>query len=259
MSRAAETEIETKLVVVSERPDEILERIAGTGELAGFSLVAMTEQSIRDVYYDTPAQLLRAADLALRVRQVNWTLTLGLKGRSRRLGAAIERLEIERPWSAAGLAEVLAALARLGVVVGAGAPGEPVDEPEAALRALGLAPFQERLTQRARREIADRERAHLGELALDRAVFAFGRERVRHYEIEIEAPGAQALDGTAALATALLTAWPGELRPWEHSKVATGRAIEHLVATRPPALLLNRAGAPTAAAYDAMDRWLRGR
>lgn len=254
-----ETEIEAKLVVVSDRADEILEHLAGAGEFGGLTLIPMTEQSIRDVYYDTPAQALRAADLALRVRQVNWTLTLGVKGRARRVGPAIERLEIERPWSGAALGEILGVLRQHGVAIEAELPPEPVHEPAPTLGAAGLVPFQERFTQRARRQIVDRERAIVGELAIDRAVFAFDAVRVRHFEIEIEAEGRQALDAVSALAAALLAAWPGELRTWDHSKVATGRAIEHVMATRPPALLLTRTGGLNAAAYDAMDRWLKAR
>ncbi|WP_169923918.1 CYTH domain-containing protein [Sulfurifustis variabilis] len=257
MNPTEDIEIESKLVVISDRTEEILEGIAATGELAGLTLVPMTEQSIRDIYFDTRSHALRAADLALRLRRVNWTSVLGLKGKSRRVAGAIERLEVERPWSADGLAEIAGLLRRYGAPVAEGATPPAVHEPEPALESLGLLPIQERLTQRARRQIVDRERAVVGELAIDRSVFVFEGSRVRHFEIEIEAAGRERFGGMAALSAALLAAWPGELRPWEHSKVATGRAIEHLMATRPPALLMGSSGGFNEAAYEAMDRWLR--
>lgn len=256
MNRPEETEIEIKLVVISDRTEEILERIAASGEFAGFSLVSMAEQSIRDIYFDTPAHALRAVDLALRLRRVNWTSVLGLKGKSRRVGNAVERFEVERPWSAEGLAEIARLLRQHGAPL-AHDPPPVVHDPEPTLQAIDLLPFQERLTQRARREIVDRERAVVGELDIDRAVFALEGHRVRHFEIEIEATGSENLAAMAVVSEALLAAWPDELRVWEHSKVATGRAIEHLLATRPPALLLTRSGGLNGAAYDAMDRWLR--
>lgn len=256
VNRTEETEIEIKLVVISDRTEEILEWIAARGELDGFSLVSMTEQSIRDIYFDTPGHALRAADLALRVRRVNWASVLALKGKSRRVGDAIERFEAERPWSAAGLADIVRLLSQHGAPLAADPP-PAVHDPETTLQALDLLPFQERLTQRARRHIVDRERAVVGELAIDRSVFALGEHRVRHFEIEMEATGPASLAAMATVSKALLAAWPDELRVWEHSKVATGRAIEHLFATRPPALLLNRSGGLNSAAYDAMDRWLR--
>jgi predicted adenylyl cyclase CyaB len=68
-----------------------------------------------DEYYDTPAGLLRAADLVLRLRLIDGQVTAGVKGpRTFLADGSHARLEVEFP--AAEADEVRAELARQGLV-----------------------------------------------------------------------------------------------------------------------------------------------
>src|SRR5581483_1836210 len=195
-------EREIALVVRSERPADVLERIAADRALGPYRLDPLPEQAIEDVYLDTRDEALHALDLGLRRRRVDGETLLTVKGRTQGGPRGPERVELEQPWSADALTETLAAV---------GAP--PLGESD-------LRPVQERETLRTRRAVVDDART-LAELALDRVRFRSPAQAVL-YELEIEARHPA---GDPAALAELLRAEHDELAPWPFSKLATGKAI----------------------------------
>lgn len=223
-------EREASLAVASREPGRTADRVAELEELAGLRLEALPERRLRDVYLDRPSAELRAAGLALRLRREDDGLpTLALKGDERTLrGGGTDRLELEGPWGEAALSAVREALEAAGLPAGwlpaDPGPGDPLDR----LVARGWRPVQDRVTRRRPRRMEDPDGENVGELAMDEVRFrAAGRTAV-HREAEVEAaPGGEPPGRAAA---ALLDRFPDDLRPWDHPKLATGRALERLLA-----------------------------
>lgn len=249
-------EVEATLVVSSRAPADVAEEIAGLGRAGPYRLRWRGEAELRDVYVDTPEGALRDRGLALRLRREEGAWTLALKGDARRApGGGVARTELAGDWSRDGVAPVAAELERRGVA-GAdlrSAAGET--PPPTALRAAGFRVVQDRRTARRRARVlpAGDGDEPVAELALDTVRFraASGR-RVVHREVEVEgSPGAPAgLPGR--IAGELREAFADELRPWPHSKLATGAALAE---SDPPA---GPGGDLRPEAYDELDRRLAG-
>ncbi|HEU0078262.1 MAG TPA: CYTH domain-containing protein, partial [Longimicrobiaceae bacterium] len=137
MSGGGDREVEAKLIVVSERPREVVRRLAALDALAGWRLEDRGELRLRDVYWDTGDRALLRARCALRLRHEGEgvRITLKAEGREVRPGTA-DRMELELPWSAGALERVAAALDGLGVRL----PRPPSAEggPAAVLGGMGL-------------------------------------------------------------------------------------------------------------------------
>ncbi len=252
--RADHHEIEAKLVVVSERAERILLEIAGLAEIAGDRLMPAAAQTIRDSYYDTRSADLQCADLALRIRHVDGACQVALKGKSRRVGEAVERLEIEYTWSPEAFDRIAQVLREHGIdALSAGA--DPGETPEKALARLGLTLIQGRETHRLRRRIV-KNNTTLGEMALDHVVYRSRGRKVHHYEIELESDSSSSVPAVNEIASALIARYSPAARPWYRSKVATGVAIDRLI-DRPGAdVLLNRGNRISQDGYDAIERIL---
>ena len=220
-------EREAKLVITAAPPEAVADAIAALPRLGDRPLTPVLAQSIRDVYFDTPSGALRARRDSLRVREQDGRAWLTLKGPGREVEpGVIERDELETAWSADTYARCVTLLAGRGVPLRRAAPGA---DPLAALEASGLARIQERVTHRRVRHAGDAA-APLVELAIDAVEYRLTAGPVRHHEVEIEA---KAPEGAAYLGRALqdLRARFGEaLTPWRHGKLATGFAIERLLA-----------------------------
>lgn len=253
-------EVEAKLIVVSERPREVVGRLAALDALAGRRLEDRGELRLRDVYWDTEDRALRRARCALRLRHegAGVRVTLKAEGREVRPGTA-DRMEIELPWSAAALERVAAALDGLGVRL----PRPPAAEgaPERALAAMGLGVVQDRATLRRVRDVlrpGPAGGAPLAELVVDSVGYGGGGREAWHHEVEVEARGGEGERVLEELADALLALFPGELRPWPHSKQATGAAVEALLAGGEAEGLVGAAGDLAPAAYGRIDGYLAG-
>ena len=226
-------EVEGVLLVCADDPDAAGRKVAGLEGVDRFELRARATQRIRDTYLDTAEGALGAARVAFRVRELDGRPLLTLKADAVRSGLAGERLELEAPWSAEALGSVLEELRRRGVrlpeppeVAGAG-------EPLADLGGLGLRPTQVRETTRTPRDVLERGRPDAGpvaELTVDDVGYRLPAGTARLLEVEVEAKGAGGLATVQALLGALAEGFPGELRPWPYGKLATGRAVEQLLA-----------------------------
>lgn len=223
-------EREATLAVVSERPGRTAERIAALRELAGFVLEPLADRDLRDVYLDRDDGALRRTGLALRLRRSRdgEAPLLAVKGAGRpAAGGGTERLEVEGRWGAEALAAAREALEETGVP-GDLLPSEPGgDDPLDRLRALGWRVVQDRRTRRRPRRVRSGAGSDAGELVVDEVGFRPGGRRAVHREVEVEAPAGGPLP--SGLVETLLERFPGELRRWEHPKLATGRALERLL------------------------------
>ncbi len=195
---------------------------------------------------------------ALRLRHEGPAVRIALKveGREVRPGTS-DRAELELPWSDEALERVSAELGALGLRLPRAAPagGAPAE----MLGRMGLRVVQDRATVRRVRDVVRGPGvAPVAELVVDSVGYGAGGREAWHHEVEVEArgePGAAALE---ALEHALAALFPGELLPWPHSKQATGRAVETLLADPDAAGLLGPGGDLAPGAYARVDRLLAG-
>jgi len=240
-------EVEGVLLVNADDQAAAGDRVAALETVDRFQLRPRPAQRIRDVYIDTDDGALAGSRVAFRLRDQDDRPLLTLKADAVRSGLASERLELEAPWSAEALQAALEELRRRGVELptspeGSGEPrrGAPVDreeagavEPLADLAALGLHPTQTRETTRTPRDVVERDDPAAGpvaELTLDDVAYQFPAGRARLLEVEVEAKGSGGMETVQSVLGALAERFPDDLRPWPYGKLATGRAVEQLLA-----------------------------
>lgn len=252
-------EREATLAVVSERPERVADRIADLRELAGFDLEPLAARELRDVYLDRDDEALRGAGLALRLRRARngGPPLLAVKGPGRpAAGGGTDRLEVEGAWGSEALAAARATLEDAGLP-GELLPAEPgTGDPVDRLLARGWRVVQDRRTRRLPRRLRTGEGSAAGELVVDEVGFRPRGRRAVHREVEVEAPAGGPLP--SGLVEALLERFPGDLRRWEHPKLATGRALERLLARKEGGRWLGPGDALRPAAYDRLEALLHG-
>ena len=253
-------EEEVTLIVCSENPRSVLEEIAELTVLGDFRLYWTDTLNVHDRYFDTADRSLRDHHVALRVRQVDSKRWITFKGPSRTIEDGFaNRMEFEAEWSDQALTETLDQLAKSGIELphraNAGARSHPLD----ALNALGLVVVQDRETYRMAREIvphADNGTFAATKLLIDSVVYRFHGKEIRHYEVEIEALTSDGAHVLKTMAESLRDRFGRVLRRWNHSKLATGWAVENLWHDLHAAGLI-KGGCLLPAAYDQIDGFLR--
>lgn len=258
----AHRELEASLAVVGQDAARTLEAVIALEELAGRHLGPPRERELRDVYLDLPGEPLLAAGGALRLRRAGARLLLAFKGDGRGgAGPGVEREEREAPWGpgAAGVLRRVAAEAG-GDAAAPEAAITAAREGREALGALlgaGFHVLQDRRTRRITREIPG-PAGGSGELAADAVRFEAGGLACVHREVEVEAdrPGPDGSALVRACVDDLRGRFGAVLRPWERSKLATGLALEALLAEgeRPSWLAADGSLAPEA--YDRLEACL---
>ena len=252
-------EVEGVLLVRAVDQDAAGERVAALEAVGQFDLRARPPQHILDTYLDTGDGALSAARVAFRVRELDGRPLLTLKADPVRAGLAAERLELEAPWSATALATVLEELWRREIDVPAPPETAGMGEPLADLAGLGLRPTQIRETTRTPRDVVERDDPGAGpvaELTLDDVAYRLPAGRARLLEVEVEAKGAGGLETVQTLLEALAEACPDDLRPWAYGKLATGRAVERLLAEGRLDGLLDADGRIRPAAHELLAEFL---
>jgi hypothetical protein len=252
-------EVEGVLLVHADDQEAAARRVAGLEAVDRFELRPRPAQRIRDIYLDLGDGDLAARRVAFRVRELDGRPLLTLKADPVRSGLAAERLELEAPWSAEALGAVLEELRRRGVQLADPSEGAGVGEPLADLAALGLRPTQVRATTRTPRDVLERGREPAGpvaELTIDDVGYQLPAGTARLLEVEVEAKGQGGLETVQALLEALADAFPEDLRPWPHGKLATGRAIEQLLAAGRLEGHLDPAGRIRPTAHDRLAEFL---
>jgi CYTH domain-containing protein len=270
-------EIEATLVVLSDAPLRVVGRLEALEQLAGCTLHPLPVEELRDVYYDLPAQPLRARGLALRLRHAGGRWLLALKGRARCTAFATDRLEIEGPPAAVagaigrelgGTAQSsgtrpgdtgqLGGTAQLGGLAPLGADLEALErDPIAALAAAGWTAIQARDTLRRPRDLATAGGARRACMAIDTVTYTAAGRALRHHEVEIEIAAPEDLEWLERAGHDLLQRFAPEIAPWPHSKLATGFAIEALASGAGDALLADAAGDITPAGHARIHAFLQ--
>jgi inorganic triphosphatase YgiF len=252
-------EVEGVLLVRADDQEAAARRLAALDSVDRFDLRPRPAQRIRDVYLDTAAGDLAGARVAFRVRELDGRPLLTLKADPVRSGLASERLELEAPWSAEALQAVLAELRRRGLQVPEPPAGAGAGEPLADLAGLGLLPTQSRETIRTLRDVLDRgdpDAGPVAELSVDDVAYQLPTGTAGLLEVEVEAKGPGGLETVQALLGALAERFPDDLRPWSYGKLATGRAVERLLADGRLEGLLDAVGRVRPAAHDLLAEFL---
>jgi hypothetical protein len=254
-------EVEGVLLVRAEDQEAAARRVARLEAVDRFDLRPRPAQRIRDTYLDTADGHLAARRVAFRVRELDGRPLLTLKADPVRSGLAAERLELEAPWSAEALGAVLEELRRRGVQLADPPAGAGAGEPLADLSGLGLRQTQVRDTTRTPRDVLERGREAAGrvaELTVDDVGYQLptGTARLLEVEVEAKAKGPGGLATVQALLSALAEGFPEDLRPWPYGKLATGRAVEQLLAAGRLAGLLDPEGRIHPSAHDRLAEFL---
>jgi CYTH domain len=253
-------EVEGVLLVCADDQEAAGRKVAALEAVDRFQLRHRPAQRIRDTYLDTGDGALSAARVAFRVRELDGRPLLTLKADAVRSGLAAERLELEAPWSAAALGVAVEELRRRGIDLPEPLPeGAGAGEPLADLGALGLRPTQVRETTRTPRDVHEadgRAAGPVAELTLDDVGYRLPAGTARLLEVEVEAKGPGGLETVEALLGALAEAFAGELKPWPYGKLATGRAVEELLAAGRLDDLLDEQRRIRPAAHDLLAEFL---
>ena len=258
--RSSFREIEATLIIWSENPQVVAGQIAGLTSIANYRLLSQNSETIHDLYLDTPNQALQNQKLALRIREIGGSRWVTLKGRSQLTDwGGVERLEIEALWSEDALTRVVKELMDRKIKMLQQRQDFDYDHPMDVMTSLGLEVVQDRRSYRKVRNIVligEQSSPVLAELAIDFVVYHFRDQKICHHEVEIEA---KVVDGSTVLKTMIesLVAMHGPvLRRWDHSKLATGKAVEKLLSEGALEGLLDINNNLKPIAYDKIDNYL---
>jgi inorganic triphosphatase YgiF len=251
-------EVEGVLLVSADDQEGAGRRVGALERVDRFELRPRPTQRIRDVYLDTGDGDLAGAQVAFRVRELDGRPLLTLKANPVRAGLAAERLELEAPWSAEALQSMLEELRRHGVQLPDPPEGTGAGEPLADLAGLGLHPTQRRHTTRTPRDVRERgtDGAPVAELTIDDVAYQLPAGTARLLEVEVEAKGDGGRGTVQALLGALAEVFSDDLRPWPYGKLATGQAVEQLLAAGRLEGLLDPSGRISPAAHDQLAEYL---
>jgi inorganic triphosphatase YgiF len=250
-------EVEGVLLVRADDQQAAGNRVAALNAVDRFELRARPALRIRDVYLDTDGGALAGARVAFRLREQDGRPLLTLKADAVRSGLSSECLELEAPWSAEALQAALAELRRRGVELPISPEGAGAGEPLAELAALGLHPTQTRETTRTPRDVLEGDGSvPVAELTVDDVGYQLPAGTARLLEVEVEAKGQGGTETVRDLLETLAAAFPDELVPWPYGKLATGRAVERLLADGRLEGLLDAAGRIRPAAHELLGEFL---
>lgn len=220
-------ETEIALVIRSVRPEQIADEIARLDKLGRYRLTPAELHLLHDVYFDTHDGALQARRLALRIRIVNGTPLITLKGSLGRTEQGVaNRRENELRWSRAAFARIARELQTHGIALVRATQSYRRDDPVGTLKRAGLHVIQDRITQRRVRNVISTTGRVCAELAMDKTTFLFGKQVVHLHEVEIEAKSARVRVGE--MAQQLEKLFAPALQRW-HNKLLTGQALETLL------------------------------
>ncbi|UCG12247.1 MAG: CYTH domain-containing protein [Deltaproteobacteria bacterium] len=259
--RSNSREIEAALIIWSENPRADARQIAALTSIADYQLLPQDSQTIHDLYFDTPDRTLQTQKLALRVREIDATRWLTLKGHSQLTDwGGVERLEIEVLWSEDALTKIVKQLRDRGIKTLQLRQDLDYTHPLDVMSSLGLGLVQDRESHRRARDIvrADAEIGPvLAELAIDSVVYHFGDQGIHLHEVEIEAKAGGGSTVVKTVIESLVAIYGLALRRWDHSKLVTGMAIERLLSEGALEGLLDINNTLKPAAYDRIDDYLK--
>lgn len=257
------TEVEAAFLVVSDKPRDILDRIAKLSSLGRYDLRSGKTKIIRDRYFDTPEHFLQDLKLALRIREADGMRLIALKGPSRSVpGGGVERLEIEEEWSIDAFRKVLKVLKSMNIEIVSLKDAVGSKDPIVALSRYNFGIVQERETERVVKNVVHKigdNRHVVAEMAIDMVKYLFSDigSIVRIYEIEIEKKGDGSPFIMMELADELMGNFESEIRKWNYGKLATGNAIKQLLKEFTQPDIVDDEGNLGLKAFDLIENYLR--
>lgn len=227
-------EHELTLVICSEAPESIADRIGHPSEIPGYRLRHATDHSIEDSYFDTPSRELKSQGYALRIREIDGSPFIALKGPQQANDSGIvARVEIEDVWSLEAFDEILKELSRHGISTSVAKRPERLLDPFRQMEAAGFQPIQTRETSRRTIDIVKAPgNVRAAEMAVDAVVYRFQSGTIRHYEVELESKSEIGPEAIRDVMRYLQATFGNSLRLWPYSKLATGAALERLLEDR---------------------------
>ncbi|UCE07207.1 MAG: hypothetical protein JSW07_04010, partial [bacterium] len=142
------------------------------------------------------------------------------------------RLEIERTWSETALVTILEELKKRKIQLSQFDKRWDFSNSIQFLEKIGLQIIQERTNQRRIRNIVQQNKSRttvLAELAIDSVTYQFKHQKVRFHELEIESKSKDSALMFEEIIQTLLKMFESILKKWDHSKLATGKAVEKLL------------------------------
>lgn len=249
-------EIETVFVVCSNNPQETFKKIEDILFIANCKLENKKTQILHDFYFDDEKKQLQAKKLALRLRFIDETCLIALKGesKSRSLGS-IERLELEFAWSAESLGKILKEISYPEIDFN-DVNYEKNANPRDLLKKLGFGIIQERKTIRNAKNILCGNGILIGEIASDLTIYSFNSVEIHIFEIEIESKDKNELSTLEVFISRFEKLFLKEIQRWKYTKLETGKALESLISTTPVTELVNENKIITLNGYKKIESYL---
>ena len=256
-----EREIEATLIISSNNPKKEVLQIAGLKRIAKYQLIPLDSQMIHDYYFDTTDHALQSQKLAMRLREIGASRWITLKGRSK-LDAqriSVERLEIEEELSKNAIGRIIKELMDRKINIQQQSNYFDYHHILDVFFNLGLEIIQDRKTLREVRNIVamnEHSRQVLAVLAVDSVAYHFSGQEIYHHELEIEAKTEDGFKALKILTEKLIARYKSSLRIWEHSKLATGKAIEKLLSEGALEGLFDADNNLKPSAYNKIDHYI---
>ncbi|MDQ7781878.1 MAG: CYTH domain-containing protein [Desulfomonilaceae bacterium] len=250
-------EAETTLLICSHNPRSVVREIDGLQDIANFRVIGVGLRVLEDRYLDVRASELGRRGWVLRLRRVDSTWWITLKGPCRETpDGAMERSELELAWSWESLERVMNMLH---------IPLRNFDDrdisgadPAEIMTGLGMVVIQDRVTERRVKNVLSGDPSVVAaEIAVDRVRYDLPGRAILHYEVEIESKLQEHGSAVASIADALRKKFGSMLREWKFGKLATGMAIDALIRNNALSGLINEDGSLQPDAYDRVERYFR--
>jgi inorganic triphosphatase YgiF len=251
------TEIETTLVVLGDKPQNLLEELSTHKAIGPYHLTPRGMRVFTDTYYDTVERSLSGRRVALRTRDTAGSVIFCIKqGEHIQSTGTAVREELELPWSRQCL-DHAARIIQDPCINPSKVPSH-MDSPMQCLACLGLVPIQSRKTKRLVFDISDALREEtFAELALDEVSYSISGCSILHYEIEVEATNPSSENHIVRFTDLLRSSYPEKLMRWDHNKLITGIALEKLMKDGGITSVPGKVTHLSRSSYDVIDAFLQ--
>jgi hypothetical protein len=253
-------ETEVSLIIFSDTPDIIATKILDLKEIEGYLLdLKDKSEHIHDTYFDTKEAALQAHKISLRIRRVNdLSPLITLKGPSHKTSYSnLSRIEIEKQWSLDGFTIVINELRkRIPILVLQQYNNFDRAIPNEVIKGIGLYIIQDRDSHRKVKNIMTKKDSSIvAELVIDYTFYNLSNhEPVGYYNIEIES---KADNKPVDLTKYLVQMYFPNLKVWEHSKFATGKAIKKFQERGELNSLITNTNILKPSAYNKIDQLIK--
>jgi inorganic triphosphatase YgiF len=223
-------EYESTLVILAVNPGRVINSLAELTSISDYRLIHKNPKAIKDIYLDTLDNNLGTKKLSLRLRESNGEYGFTIKGPAQiNKWGAMERFELELPWSMNSIQRIFAELAKYEIFLKLPVNITENIHPLVVLLNSDLKVIQYRENYRQIRIASLNEEDDLAEVAIDSVIYHFSERYIRHYEVEIEVKGAEFAEVLNSLIDSFVKIYKPQLRLWYYGKLTTGSIIEKLL------------------------------